>query len=157
MDVPLENSTASSSSTDDSRYYSSYTDPPASSKLPRQMFHASHSTLRLEQGVNELYSAQSASDHSLGLALIHNNALYKPCWRRMSYIWHYHIAKFVFFQSNISISNLTAVVTLGAEAPFKGVLSAALSSASRVLVVDISNYHTIIPKNKPPFDTKLLY
>ncbi|KAM7521122.1 hypothetical protein LguiB_020084 [Lonicera macranthoides] len=46
---------ASSSSIDDSRYYSLYTDPQASSKLSRQMFHASHSTSRLEQDVNELY------------------------------------------------------------------------------------------------------
>ncbi|KAM7515768.1 hypothetical protein LguiA_005351 [Lonicera macranthoides] len=39
---------ASSLSIDDSRYYSSYIDPRASSKLPRQMFHASYSTSRLE-------------------------------------------------------------------------------------------------------------
>ncbi|KAM7491355.1 hypothetical protein LguiA_034276 [Lonicera macranthoides] len=103
------------------------------------------------------YSAQLTSDYSSGLVLFPNNALYKPCWTKMSNIWHCHIAKSIFFPSNLSISNLIAAITLGASDSFKGGLFATLAPPSSISVVDISNYYIIISMNKSASDTKLLY
>ena len=45
---------------------------------------------------------------------------------------------------------------LRSRRPFKGALFVALQPTSEVIVVNISKYYTIISKNKPPSDTKLL-